>query len=159
MLQSVALEKGQKEFLPTPQLWVKPQTGKFTHSFDKGLPGKHTAELYKGRSHHDASILCQLRSGMCKFKKYLARIGSTDSDVCSCGRETESIDHYLFRCSQWLEQRRSIRSFAGRFNRWGDLSFALGDGPGLLRMENYLNGDLLLKWSRPRLNLHWKLEG
>lgn len=98
MLQSVALEQGRKMFLSPPLPWVKPQTGKFTYSFDKALPGKHTLDLYNGKSHVEAATLCQLRSCMCKLNKYLARIGAVEEDVCSCGRESESVDHFLFRC-------------------------------------------------------------
>lgn len=130
MLQSVALERGRKMFLSPPSPWVKPQTGKFTYSFDKALPGKHTLDLYNGKLHVEAAALCQLRSGMCKLNKYLARIGAVEEDVCSCGQESESVDHFLFRCPLWLDQRRNICRLASKSNRWGDLSFALGGWSG-----------------------------
>ena len=121
MLQSVALERGRKMFLPPPSPWLKPQIGN---------AGKHTLELYNGKSHDEAATLCQLRSGMCKLNKYLARIGAIEEDACSCGRESESVDHFLFRCPLWLDQRRNICRLASKSNRWGDLSFALGGWSG-----------------------------
>ena len=130
MLQSVALEKGSRMFLSPPSPWINPQVGRFTYSFDKALPGKHTFELYNGKSHVEAATLCQLRSGMCKLNKYLARIGAIDTDTCSCGREPESVDHFLFRCRLWHSQRQSLCKLASKFKRWGDLSFALGGWSG-----------------------------
>lgn len=64
-LQSLVLENGRKMFLPPPSPWIKPQLGRFTHSLDKALPGKHTLVLYNGKPHIEAATLCQLRSGMC----------------------------------------------------------------------------------------------
>lgn len=83
---------------------------------------------------------------MCKLNKYLAKIGSIESDICSCGRETESIDHFLFRCPLWIDQRRNIHNIAGSFNRWGDLSFALGGWSGVRK-----DGELP-KW-RPSIEM------
>ena len=103
MLQSVALECGRKMFLLPLLPWLKPQIGKFTHSFDKTLFGKYTLELYNGKSHVEAATLCQLGSDMDKLNKYLARIGAIEEDACSCGRESGSVDHFLFRCPLWLD--------------------------------------------------------
>ena len=108
LLQSVALEEGQRLSLTPALPWVKPSTGKFTHRIDKALPGKHTKTLYTGRSNVEAGILCQLRSGMCRLNGYLAKIGAADTDLCACVRESESVDHFLFRCPRWLEQRQSL---------------------------------------------------
>ena len=63
---------------------------------------------------------------MCRLNGYLAKIGAAESGMCECGRESESVDHFLFRCPQWLEQRQSLFKLARKANRWGDLSFALG---------------------------------
>ena len=127
MLQSVALERGRKIFLPLPSPWINPLVGRFTHSFDKALPGKHTLQLYNGKSHVEAATLYQLRSGMCKLNKYLARIGAIDTNTCNCGRKPESVDHFLFRYSLWHSQQQSLYRLASKSKRWGDLSFALGD--------------------------------
>ena len=126
LLQSVALEKGQKLYLAPPPPWTKPTTGKFTHRIDKAFPGKHTERLYKGRSKVEAGVLCKLRSGMCRFNGYLAKIRAVETNICECGRESESVDHFLFRCPQWLKQGQTIFNLARKANRWVDLSFALG---------------------------------
>ncbi len=98
LLQSVALEEGQRLYLTPALPWVKPSTGKFTNRIDKALPGKHTKTLYTGRSKVKAGVFCQLRSGMCGLNSYLAKIGEVETDLCAFGRESESVDHFLFRC-------------------------------------------------------------
>lgn len=83
---------------------------------------------------------------MSKLNKYLARIGAIEVDTCSCGRESESVDHFWFRCLLWIDQRRNICRLATKSNRWGDLSFALGGWSGETKV-----GDLS-KW-RPSLEM------
>lgn len=107
LLQSVALEKGRKLYLAPPLPWTKPTVGKLTQRIDKALPGKHTERLYIGRSKLEAGVLCQLRSGMCRLNGYLAKIGAVETDICEFGRESESVDHFIFRWAQWLEQTPS----------------------------------------------------
>lgn len=63
---------------------------------------------------------------MCRLNGYLAKIGAVETYICECGREIESVDHFLFRCPQWLEQRQALFTLARKADRWGDLSFALG---------------------------------
>lgn len=96
MLQSIALEEGNRMFLLPPFLSINPQVSKFTYSFDKALAEKHISELYNKKSHVKVATLCQLRSEMYKLKKYLARIGAIDTDTCSCRHKSESVNHFLF---------------------------------------------------------------
>lgn len=63
---------------------------------------------------------------MCRLNGYLAKIGVVETDICKCGRESETVDDFLFRCPQWLEHRQTLFDLARKVNRWGDLSFALG---------------------------------
>lgn len=85
-------------------------------------------------------MLCQLRSGMCRLNGYLAKIGAVETDICECGRESETVDHFLFRCPQWLEQRQTLFNLARKANRWGDLSLALGG------LSNERKDGMLLDW-------------
>ena len=78
--------------------------------------------------------MCQLRSGMDRLNKYLARTNAIESEEWTCGKGTESVDHFLFRCPLWGSLRGEIRRLAGR--RWGNTSYLLGgwlgenkDGP------------------------------
>ena len=72
--------------------------------------------------------LCQLRSGINRLNKYLAKINAVQSDQCKCGKGEESVDHFLFRCPRWSIYRREIRRLVGR--RWGDTSYLLGGWSG-----------------------------
>ena len=57
-------------------------------------------------------------------------------DTCSCRRELESVDHFLFRCPLWSNQRHNICRLATKSNKWGNLSFALGDLSGKTKDGN-----------------------
>lgn len=109
--------------------FYKAKVGRFTKTFDKALPGPHTRLLYNRKQKTHASILCQLRSGINRLNKYLARIKAVQSSQCKCGKGEESVDHFLFRCPQWSIYRGEIRRLAGR--RWGDTSFMLGGWSGV----------------------------
>lgn len=85
MLQLVTLKHSHKMLFNVFLLWVKSQTSKFTYSFNKALPGKHTLDLYNDKSYIEIAILCQLRSCICKLNKYLTRIGVVEDNICSCG--------------------------------------------------------------------------
>ena len=87
-----------------------------------------TRLLYNGKRKIHANILCQLRSGINRLNKYLARINAVESDQCRCGRGEESVDHFLFRCPRWSIFRGEIRRLAGR--RCGDTSYLLGGWSG-----------------------------
>lgn len=106
-----------------------PKTGKFTKSIDKAPPPHiHTRLLYQGRSKYQASISCQLRTGISRLNRYLGTIGAAASTEFQCQRGVETVDHFLFRCALWSEHRREIRGLAGP--RWGDTSYLLGGWSG-----------------------------
>ena len=87
-----------------------------------------TRLLYNGKRKIQANILCQLRSGINRLNKYLAKINAVESDQCKCGRGEESVDHFLFRCPRWSIFRGEICRLAGW--RWGDTSSLLGGWSG-----------------------------
>lgn len=78
--------------------------------------------------------------------KYLARIGATETDACSCGYKSKSVDHFLFRCALWLDQRRNICRLASKSSWWGDLSFALGDQSREMKVVLGLSESPVLRW-------------
>ena len=96
----------------------------FHRHIDRAMPRGSIGILYDGLSKRQASILSQLRTGKCRLNSYLARIGAAESDVCECGREAETVPHYLFRCPQWDEIRRKLQVHAQP--RWGDHAYCLG---------------------------------
>lgn len=99
-------------------------TGQFTRQLDSALPGPHTKMLYDCLNREKASILAQLRTGYARFNGYLHRIGRSDSDLCVCGVERETVAHFLLRCTRWNEQRRALIEAAGP--HFGSLPWMLG---------------------------------
>ncbi|KAJ5288337.1 hypothetical protein N7508_011112 [Penicillium antarcticum] len=109
------------------QLWT---TGQFTRQLDSALPGPHTKMLYDSLDREKASILAQLRTGHARLNGYLHRIGKTDSDLCECGVERETVPHFLLRCTRWNEQRRALIEAVGP--NLGSLSQMLGGKPEIV---------------------------
>jgi len=98
--------------------------GKYSREVDVALPGKHTAKLYNQLKRDEASILAQLRTGATRLNSYLHKIGRAESDLCPCGSTSETIKHFLFRCSLWNQQR--LRLFKDTSPRNGNLSYCVG---------------------------------
>ena len=117
------------------QLWT---TGQFTRQVDSALPGPHTKMLYDSLDREKASILAQLRTGHARLNGYLHRIGKTDSDLCECGVERETVPHFLLRCTRWNEQRRALTEAVGP--SLGSLSQMLGGKPEIVGDASESNG-------------------
>jgi ribonuclease HI len=112
--------------LAKQKLQEKPieRVGKYTTKLDSALPGKHTYLLYNSFNSTGASILAQLRTGMARLNGYLHCIGAAESDLCACGQAKETVEHFLFRCSQWDQYRERMRQQTE--TKMGCLSFFLG---------------------------------
>ena len=98
--------------------------GKYSKAVDKALPGRHTRILYDGLKRKEASVLAQLRTGMTRLNSYLSKIGAAESDMCICGQASETIEHFLFRCTKWTTLREGMLQCTE--TRRGNLSFYLG---------------------------------
>lgn len=72
-------------------------TGQFTRQLDSALSGPHTKMLYDSLDREKASILAQLRTGHARLNGHLHRIGKTDSDLCECSIERETV---VMRCNR-----------------------------------------------------------
>uniref|UniRef100_A0A093UTM5 RNA-directed DNA polymerase from mobile element jockey n=1 Tax=Talaromyces marneffei PM1 TaxID=1077442 RepID=A0A093UTM5_TALMA len=105
--------------------WTLPENvGKYSKAVDAALPGKHTRSLYDRLNRKEAKILAQLRTGMTGLNSYLNRIGAADSDLCACGQASETVEHFLFRCTKWTAMREGMNQCTE--SRRGNLSFFLG---------------------------------
>jgi hypothetical protein len=98
--------------------------GGYSKRLDKALPGKHTRILYDALKRRESDVLVQLRTGMARVNRYLHRIGAVETDTCDCGQEEETVDHFLFRCPRWDEQREHMRIVDREM--MGNLSFFPG---------------------------------
>ena len=112
----------QKEII-SPTLGANTRGEAFTRSVDKASPRYHTSNLYNGKSKAQASVLCQLRTGIAHLNSHLAKINAVRSEMCSCNTGVETVHHFLFYCPLWVEFRRNIRDLGYRHNRWEDTSF------------------------------------
>ena len=91
------------------QEWTLPgNVGKYSRAIDIALPGKHTRSLYDRLNRKEARILAQLRTGMTRLNSYLNKIGAADSDLCACGQASETVEHFLFRCTKWVAMREGM---------------------------------------------------
>ena len=100
------------------------KVGKLSKRVNTALPGKHTRLLYDQLSHKEASVLAQLRTGIAKLNIYLYRIRAVSSDQCAYGKASETVEHFMFRCNQWTEQR-TVMLPCTNVHR-GNVSFYLG---------------------------------
>ncbi len=62
---------------------------------------------------------------MAKLNGYLYRIDATPSDQCACGQARETVEHFLFRCTQWTQQRAELLQCTD--TRRSNISFYLGE--------------------------------
>ncbi|RKL11211.1 hypothetical protein BFJ70_g16420 [Fusarium oxysporum] len=104
-LRVLLAQRRQRMMLPE-------SVGGYSKRLDKALPGKHTRTLYDALKRRESNILVQLRAGMAQVNRYLHRIGAAETDTCDCGQE-ETVDHFLFRCPRWDEQRERMRNING----------------------------------------------
>ena len=66
----------------------------------------------------------QLRTGKCRLNGYLHGVGARETDQCVCGQARETVEHFLFRCSRWVRERRGI--VGCNRSKIGNLSYFLG---------------------------------
>jgi len=104
------------------------QVGKFTRTIDKALPREHMTLVYNALHREEAKILSQLRTGHTPLNDNLARIGAEQSANCGCRMGVESVQHFLFYCPKWRNERTKLREAMA--DRWGDLAYALGGWSG-----------------------------
>ncbi|KAJ5215604.1 reverse transcriptase [Penicillium cinerascens] len=110
----------------------------YTRQLDSALPGPHTKIIYDCFDQEKASVLAQLRTGHARLNGYLHRIGQSESDLCACGVERETVQHFLLLCTQWNEQRRALIDAAG--SNYGSLSYMLGGKPDSVEVTGEQNG-------------------
>ena len=57
--------------------------------------------------------LTQLRSKHCGLNYYLYKMKKIEDPQCECGKEKETVEHYLLRYEKYLEQRKALQSKIG----------------------------------------------
>ena len=82
--------------------WRSGTTGEQTRSF---FPLPKDAECLKNS--HINHELTQVLTGHCRLNYHFHKIKKVPSSLCNCGKE-ETINHYLFDCNIFSEQRTSL---------------------------------------------------
>jgi hypothetical protein len=84
------------------------RVGRYSKTINTALPGRHTRTQYDGLERKEAIVLAQLRTGMTRLNSYLSNTGAAESDLCICGQASETVEHFLFRCTKWVTQREGM---------------------------------------------------
>jgi len=110
------------------KVYCKMEAADLFHDYDRGLVIclLHGSALLPDTilTALQSSALSQLRTGINKLNGYLHKIHCSDTPLCDCDCNlVETVQHFLFTCPRWVEQRRSMRIAHGE--AWGDLSTAL----------------------------------
>lgn len=84
------------------------KVGEFMQSLDQALPGKHLRKLNGKLSKRQAATLSQLRTEKNKLNYYLAKAKIIESATRKCGRESETVGHFLLKCPRWTARRSNL---------------------------------------------------
>jgi ribonuclease HI len=109
---SVAALKAARKKLVARQRgaeWETSRVGKRIAQVDKTPPGKSTLKWYADLPRRQCSILTQLRTGHIGLNAYLARFGIVDTSHCPTCNEPETVNHFLFTCRRFGQQRDVLR--------------------------------------------------
>jgi ribonuclease HI len=107
---------GQKAKAETTSQWKealrepKKQTSAYSKLFEWRIGAKPL--LPKGTKRELASSFYQLKFGHGYLKAYLAKLGHSDSDRCSCGGK-ETPEHLLLSCRDLRDQQKELRESLG----------------------------------------------
>jgi ribonuclease HI/endonuclease/exonuclease/phosphatase family metal-dependent hydrolase len=95
--------------------WRESPRAQHMDEVDKSMPSRKYLELVEGLTRHKASLLMQMRTGHAPLQAHLFRLRKTESPTCpSCGRERETVQHYLMVCPEFQAQRRRMIADGGQ---------------------------------------------
>ncbi len=118
--------------------WKGSKHGRRVAKFDKSPPGKGALKAYQTMTKPECSIYTQLRSEHTGLNQYLSRFKIVDSPNCATCGVRETVDHYLFSCRRFIDQRHSMRGSLGRItlNKYN----LLGKGGCQKELFRYVRG-------------------
>ena len=92
------------------QIWSSDTHAQRLRSFDPTPPGKKILQFLRQFPKSASSILVQLRSSHIGLNAYLSRFKAADSPLCNYCQAPETVDHYLFYCRKYLQERSALRT-------------------------------------------------
>ena len=81
-------------------------------------------------------LLSRLRTGHCHLNQYLHRFNIIETPECECGREKETVEHYLLNCELYDEERDVLRRRVGAQGMRP--SILLGDSQTIQHTMDYI---------------------
>jgi len=85
------------------------------HDIDLSTPSSRFRKSTECLPHEQAALLIQLRTSHIPFRKYLHRIGKTNSPMCqTCTSQRETTHHFLMTCPAYPAARRQMEKRIGR---------------------------------------------
>jgi hypothetical protein len=110
------------------RFWMRTSTGRLTWSF---FPNTTTDdEIEELNIPYQAA---QLFTGHCRLNLYLNRFTHAAS-MCSCGRDQESVTHFMFRCPIFNETRQIFRHKCFQVTKiWPPTLSAIGKNLSLIK--------------------------
>ncbi|EED11748.1 hypothetical protein TSTA_109270 [Talaromyces stipitatus ATCC 10500] len=92
------------------QEWILPaDIGKYSKGHRYLFQETHK-NLIRWNEPERGKNLVQLRTGKTRLNSYLNKIGAAEFDICACGQASETMEHFLFRCTRWTTTRGGGKS-------------------------------------------------
>ena len=99
-------KEGRRE---AKELFAKSPRAKSAHNIDPSMPSAAFAKLTRKLMHRHTSLLVQLHTGHIALNKHLSKIGKAITPTCiACGRADETMNHYLYQCRAYNQQRDEL---------------------------------------------------
>ena len=101
------------------QQWVESTKGSITKRF---FPTVLSAAILL--RHHPSYQVIQVLTGHGKFRNYLYKFKASDSPLCQCNQTPETVDHFLFDCEHFINQRTAFKDYCLKILKSWPPSFA-----------------------------------
>ncbi|EUC62853.1 reverse transcriptase from transposon X-element protein, putative, partial [Rhizoctonia solani AG-3 Rhs1AP] len=86
--------------------WTSTNAGAKFESRFPGISPRHFLGHTRALTRSQATLLFRLTTGHVQLRQHLHRLQLVDSPGCEhCGREHESVSHFLLRCSRYANER------------------------------------------------------
>ncbi|KAI0922898.1 hypothetical protein AcV5_010542 [Taiwanofungus camphoratus] len=128
-MKAVHQAKCQKEWIDQ---WKQSPRYQKMAKIDPDLPNHSMFKALTSLSRQEASILIQLRTGIIGLNGFLKKIKQQQSALCETCRAPETVNHFLFFCRHYQEQRCNRKHFkatatfarnTGRFTHYQSHTF------------------------------------
>jgi hypothetical protein len=76
--------------------------GMYGYFVESTTPRTDATCLKNSYIHHE---LTEILTGHCRLNHHLHKIKKISSSICECGQDTETVEHFLFHCIRFTDQR------------------------------------------------------